>query len=746
MPKSSKTRFSKKKKRVNKCTFQEATQRQFSSTILGTIDCWNTGFALGTNLFKIDEPPSLSNDKKLNKKRKNSIDIGKSARSKLRKRREKLSQLTPRYYKKRIKDITAITNDILHEVIDTFQVDNMILSVTMDKIESKTSLKPIININPPKKLINIPKTLDNKQEDDCQKLLISVVSGTKCDPDALAPLIRYLLILIEKLNKNDVDIGQVVWMLDQNQISLSKYGKLRTLFPIMPSLKKISKYRKELESKVLEDIKIYSGDHGSVWIDPLQLLKHIIKIRGLENLKHLDLFFRGDGRAIGKKIGSVIFTMSVLQEGKSVHSLDSIYTIGIFPCRENYEEFAFFMKPLIEMLKEMYLKIFIDLSGKEKICDHYLGGDQKFLRMIVGQQSCGAQYFCVYCDAKRCDIGDLSTTTFWFIDDTRFQKIGHKGQSLVPLLPWIVPDHVIPDYLHCFLRMSDHILYRSICDFFGLYSNEKSRAIQISKVIKEKSGVTLDFYSRGKESKKNLVAQSLTYGDLDGGEHLRILNSINGIIDALLISNKTSLKEVWLKWKLLNEKYASITPKEKKQHFTVEHSLETRYFKMQNSQKLPEYDETVAQSLRDSSLEFCQLLVKKWDLSVLKNYAHIMVQHFPLFHHLLKLCNCQVLERQNQRDKIHYHNTISKRRLLASKQIMLTKVRILFNHNRPTPEKYFCCFCDGEAFSYNGNLRRHYSKKHGICFDDQTDVLSNENSDNLDQNIQQNLVDIEDLH
>jgi len=358
-----------------------------------------------------------------------------------------------------------------------------------------------VSLNYGEILYSVPTSLSASEQKKCAIDFNKASKGLRLSGTDLGNLVRYLVSYLNVVKaKQKSDPKLVTYHLDHNQISLNKYFSISQLAKTeLPSKNEIVKTRNFLNEKIQEKIKVRESLNG-VWIEPLGLLKQIVSLHKLENIEKLDLYLRGDGRPMGKS-SSVLITLSIIQEGKAMQNLDYIYPLGIFVCGENYDELEIETKELRAKLHELYKKKWLDGSGNEHSSNHFLGGDYKFLRVISGQQSCGSNSFCLYCNITR----EQSKTDFkklWKIDPDRFKTINSNGQKHEPLFPWVQPNNYLLDILHWYLRTQDDILYRTINDFWNVLGQNTDAIKTMNTKFYLYCKVNISFFKRGQNMEK----------------------------------------------------------------------------------------------------------------------------------------------------------------------------------------------------------------------------------------------------
>ena len=209
---------------------------------------------------------------------------------------------------------------------------------------------------------------------------------------------------------------------------------------------------------------------------------------------------------------------------------------------EDYEELA---ESLQDIMKEVNSLKTITVDDTDFSIELFLGADLKFLATVVGIQSTNATYVCMWCKCpadKRYD-----TSVQWSITDTnkgartideikqfcsRSSKCGVETFGCIkePIFSSTPIDHVIPDILHLFLRISDVLTNLLILELRRLDGIEKQvRALNRDKAtnvtqyehfLNHQCKISFQWYVN-KESK------ALQWRDLTGPEKLRVFQHIN---------------------------------------------------------------------------------------------------------------------------------------------------------------------------------------------------------------------------
>lgn len=283
----------------------------------------------------------------------------------------------------------------------------------------------------------------------------------------------------ENQNYQDLNIDekeklkQLIFLLDKFCVSDAAYYELTMLFGELP--------RKYLVVQDREDIyKMYNierlpGNKPGAMLSLTSEIERLIKFevnQSTTEIKKIKIKFSGDGAKVSRISNFVIFSISNLKEdvNLSVHQLN---TVAVVQCDENYDNLRDTCKPLFDQLTEFCNTKSITVDGQIYSLDFFVGGDMKFLQILLGLGGSTGDYACPWCKVHKNDRHDLSKEWDFYHSSNLFRSIEEinslAGQSKnkygvkhKPLLSVSV-DHFMPDELHLMLRITD-VLLRNVID------------------------------------------------------------------------------------------------------------------------------------------------------------------------------------------------------------------------------------------------------------------------------------------
>ena len=142
---------------------------------------------------------------------------------------------------------------------------------------------------------------------------------------------------------------------------------------------------------------------------------------------------------------------------------DTLKTLAILKCSENYEMLSVSSSPVIKEINELIKNSTLTVDEKEYEIDIFFGGDMKFIQIFLGLCGATGNYACPWCLVNKQDRTDLSKheahyesvemlrTAEKLKSNASTKSFGSKNKPLID----IEPSKIVPDELHLLLRISD---------------------------------------------------------------------------------------------------------------------------------------------------------------------------------------------------------------------------------------------------------------------------------------------------
>ena len=287
--------------------------------------------------------------------------------------------------------------------------------------------------------------------------------------------------------EEEVKVEQTLYIKEKFNISNKAYHELSMVNKTMPRSCTVTKCARELDSH--SQIKLTPGNtqgvQQSLKVRLTKRLEILLERKpAIRDCTNVRVKITGDGTRISRNLHTVVIAFSLLEEGDA-NAPSGSHSIAIMNLSEDYEELA---ESLQDIMKEVDSLNTITVDNTDFSIELFLGADLKFLATVVGVQSANATYACVWCKCpadKRYD-----TSVQWSIADatkgartideikqfcSRLSKHGVEifGCIKEPLFSSIPIDHIIPDILHLFLRISDILTNLLILELRRLDGIEK---------------------------------------------------------------------------------------------------------------------------------------------------------------------------------------------------------------------------------------------------------------------------------
>ncbi|KAJ8032687.1 hypothetical protein HOLleu_26283 [Holothuria leucospilota] len=445
--------------------------------------------------------------------------------------------------------------------------------------------------------------------------------------------------------QKDLLIDKIVYVCDKHNISRRAYHQLSQEYSGLPTSYQVFKRKQEVNAqfdihecvglvgvwKSLEKRLCLPNTH-SIYNDPL-------KLKIFESAE-VNVKLTGDGTTFGKRMHVMNFAFSIIGENHCAG--EGSHLLAVIKVPEKYDQLSLALQPLIE---EVSVLKKIKVEGHDISVNKFLGGDLKFLNLVMGIQSFGAKYCCLWCTcpselrwdlSKKCsmtDIADGARTIDSIIacqSKKRFED--KKGCFAAPLFPTIPVENVVPDTLHLFLRLSDQLVSQLVTELLEMDNISKRVAKKglesCHHVAKFQSfvnslGIEWQFFL---EKGNNKISSR----DFTGPEHKKVLENIK--LDQLVPNHP--------KLQYLQKLWSEVLP--------LMHYLQ----KELTSSEIDEFQKRAR--------DWLHLFVTVYPSKDVTPYMHNLVSHFPKalrLHGNLAQFSQQGLEKLNDRTTVWYYRS-----------------------------------------------------------------------------------------
>lgn len=356
---------------------------------------------------------------------------------------------------------------------------------------------------------------------------------------------------------------------------------------------------------------------------------------------------------------------------------------------ESYENLC---KCLNDSLKQIDSLDEISVNNKSYKIIKYLGGDLKFLATFMGLKSAISNYPCVWCKIHKDQLGDLSKIHLYSATDVSKgartldeskqilqKKVENKKQDTCgydkhPVSDAFPFDHVIPDLLHAFLRISQklmELLLQKIEHLDGKFDADLNKNFVLKRLI--------DFLENVCKFKKPYKIKDgrIELKEFYGSQYEIIFSNIK--LDTILPHEPEEVKDYCIKMQNILTGFYSIychlkypVPKEKKM----------RKQEINRLDYIEEEEILTSELLKNKTHEWFKLFRSYYHGDVVTPYIHIFVSHFHEFlemHGDLNLFNQEGLEKLNFDVRQIYRKSTNKKEGYIDQ--ILKKISRIENNN-----------------------------------------------------------------
>ena len=471
----------------------------------------------------------------------------------------------------------------------------------------------------------------------------------------------------EKIPENETT-KRTLFIKDKYNLSNQAYHELAMVNPTLPRLYTVSKTAKELNSVSIirptpgKEI----GVQQSLKEKLHQRIKHLIQLDpSITQSPLLKVKITGDGTCVSRSMHVVVIAFTIIGTKEHPNSPGGNHVLALINTNENYDGLKEATEDICDEIKHTKD---VEVEGVKFNIEYYLCADWKFLAICVGIDAANATYACIWCKCPSSDRHDISKT--WSLTDPgkgarsieEIQNCAKKRKnakdkyncSRQPIFP-IPLDHIVPDILHLFLRITDVLINLLILELRRLDSIEKVSSHskdstlleKYEKYLNEQCKVSFHFYT-------DHTSKALKHRDLTGPEKYKVFSKIQ--IPELFPSlpQAKKVQDIWSGFSAINE-----------------------YLKSSE-----DFDSERIKSFSRDVKNWLNLFLSVYRAKHVTPYIHLLVHHIPEFlilHRSLAPFSQQGLEKLNDIITKDYFKSTNHHHLEALRQILqkLNRLEIL---------------------------------------------------------------------
>ena len=246
-------------------------------------------------------------------------------------------------------------------------------------------------------------------------------------------------------------------------------------------------------------------------------------------------------------------------------------TVAIINGPEKYETLKTSLSKFFDEVNQLISTGMLAIDGEDVELEFFLGGDMKFLLMILGLSSATADYACVWCKIHKDDRWDTSKPIHHYNKEpmrrtleeikTLCSSKDNFGCIHEPLLN-IPLTHVIPDELHLLLRITDKLLQNiidevlerdAVEDFYKPRGHPKG--IYLTRLMKAINDLGISFSVWNKKNADGSESQVKEFTSLLGSQKKKLLSGLPSSLHEFLYPNTAAtVKQLWVDFGHLYDK------------------------------------------------------------------------------------------------------------------------------------------------------------------------------------------------
>jgi len=376
------------------------------------------------------------------------------------------------------------------------------------------------------------------------------------------------------LSENDkTKIEQVLFLLDKFCVSDEVYHELSLIGDGLPKSYLIKQKRTDLNK--LNHIERLPGWLPGAAIDFTSSLKNHIRelLSNKPELKGetIKVKLSGDGARMSRSTNFMMLSFALLQRNEDVMSPKHNKTIAIVNGPESYETLQTSLQYLFQEINNLIEKQFISIDGNDVKVEFFLGGDLKFLLIIMGLNSAIADFSCLWCLIHKNDRWDTSKPMDYYNTNTmkrtiedikaKCKETENYGCIHEPLLN-IPLTNVILDELHLLLRITDKLLQNVIDEVLERDAVEdfqktrgQQKGLHLSKLIKSINDLGISFSIWNRRNADGSESPIKEFTSLLGSQKKKLLKKFPSKFDEFLNTETLStVKQIWIDFGLLYDK------------------------------------------------------------------------------------------------------------------------------------------------------------------------------------------------
>jgi hypothetical protein len=140
-----------------------------------------------------------------------------------------------------------------------------------------------------------------------------------------------------------------------------------------------------------------------------------------------------DGSKVSRISNFVVLSFSVITDDLTLSSKDQ-NVCCIVNCKEEYDHLKLACRPIFQKINTLYEKASIEVEGKHFDLDILMGGDVKYLQLVLGLGGSLCNYSCSWCRVHKNQRDDMTKPLdflpySWYAENITEHHIGEKSAT-----------------------------------------------------------------------------------------------------------------------------------------------------------------------------------------------------------------------------------------------------------------------------------------------------------------------------
>ena len=270
----------------------------------------------------------------------------------------------------------------------------------------------------------------------------------------------------------------------------------------------------------------------------------------------------GDGARMTRSTNFKMFSFALLQQG-NVMSSKSNRTVAIINGKEDYQTLKTALPDFFDEVNSLIETGSLLVDGNKVKLEFFLGGDYKFLLMIMGLNSATADYACLWCEIHKQFRWDTSKDFLFYnteplkrtLENIKKQcqcKSSNYGCINPPLIN-IDLDHVLADELHLLLRVTDRMLQNVVDEILEKDAIEdfnkpkgQPKGVLLKTFVDDVNSLGVTFSVWYKKNADGSRSNVLEYTSLVGAQKKLLLMKLPSTLENYLHSDTAAtVMQIW---------------------------------------------------------------------------------------------------------------------------------------------------------------------------------------------------------